>query len=117
MKEIVKNNLLIEKLGLKITDDTSNLSPNSNQNLTMARLSLDNLEWEEISRENIYEQMRFHNNSIYLKESKKLLLFGGYSNFKYHNDFIEYDIDKNKVTEINFEGDKISPRFFQVSQN
>ena len=112
MKEIVKNNLLIEKLGLKITDDTSNLSPNSNQNLTMARLSLDNLEWEEISRENIYEQMRFHNNSIYLKESKKLLLFGGYSNFKYHNDFIEYDIDKNKVTEINFEGDKISPRFF-----
>ena len=112
MKEIVKNNLLIEKLGLKITGDTSNLSADLNQNLTVARLSLDNLKWEEISSENIYDQMRFHNNSIYLKETNKLLLFGGYSNFKYHNDFIEYDINKNKITEINFKGDKISPRFF-----
>lgn len=77
MKEIVKNNLLIEKLGLKITGDTSNLSADLNQNLTVARLSLDNLKWEEISSENIYDQMRFHNNSIYLKETNKLLLFGG----------------------------------------
>ena len=112
MKQIVKNNLLIEKLGLKITDEESNLTPDSNQNLTMARLSLDNLSWDEISYDDIYDQMRFHNNSIHLNETKKLLLFGGYSNFKYHNDFVEYDIDENKITKINFKGDKISPRFF-----
>lgn len=112
MKQIVKNNLLIEKLGLKITGEESDLTSNSSQNLTMARLNLDNLSWNEISNDNIYDQMRFHNNSIYLNETKKILLFGGYSNFKYHNDFIEYDIDQNKISEINFGGDKISPRFF-----
>ena len=112
MKQIVKNNLLIEKLGLKITGEESNLTPDSNQNVTIARLSLDNLSWDEISYDNIYDQMRFHNNSIHLNETKKLLLFGGYSNFKYHNDFVEYDIDENKITKINFKGDKISPRFF-----
>ena len=112
MKEIIKNNLLIEKLGLKITGQESDLPSESNQNLTIARLSLDNLEWEEISSDNIYDQMRFHNNSIYLNETNKLFLFGGYSNFKYHNDFIEYDINENKINEINFRGDEVSPRFF-----
>ncbi len=112
MKEVVKNSLLVEKLGLKINSEEPKISPKKNNYGTIAILNLNNLQWKEVSKKSIFDEMRFHNNSIFQNDTKKLLLFGGYSNFTYHNDFKEYDFESNVKTELQFSGDTISPRFF-----
>ena len=113
LNEIAENDLLTQKLGLKINDlNTNNKLTNSTDLYTIASLDINSLEWKKIDNKEIFDKIRFHNNSILRKNYSKLLFFGGYSNFRYHNDFTEYDLKLKNKTIIDFEGDKISPRYF-----
>ena len=113
LNRIVNNDLLVQKLGLILDDDElEKKSVNKKDPYTIASFNLDTFSWEKISDENIFEEIRFHNNTFFNYESNTLLMFGGYSNFKYHNDFIQYDLTTNENSNLTFTGDNISPRFF-----
>ena len=113
LNRIINNDLLVQKLGLILDDDEiERKSVNKTDSYTIASLNLDTLKWKMISSENIFEEIRFHNNTLFNDKSNTLLMFGGYSNFKYHNDFIQYDLMTGNQSELTFTGDDITPRFF-----
>lgn len=53
-----------------------------------------------------------HHCAAYLPDSAKIVLFGGYGNRRYYNDFITFDVATSRWDTIPFTGDVISPRFF-----
>ena len=113
LNRIINNDLLVQKLGLILDDDEiEKKSANKTGSYTIASLNLDTLNWEMISSENIFEEIRFHNNTLFNDKSNSFLMFGGYSNFIYHNDFIQYDLNTKNQSELTFTGDNITPRFF-----
>ena len=113
LNRIINNDLLVQKLGLILDDDEiEKKSANKTGSYTIASLNLDTLNWEMISSENIFEEIRFHNNTLFDDKSNSFLMFGGYSNFIYHNDFIQYDLNTKNQSELTFTGDNITPRFF-----
>ena len=113
LNKIINNDLLIQKLGLVIEkDELAKKSLNLKNSYTVASLNLDTFIWEKISTENIFNEIRFHNNTLFNNKSNTFLMFGGYSNFNYHNDFIEYNLTTKNKSQLSFSGDVISPRFF-----
>ncbi len=67
--------------------------------------------FELLDKGNIDLQMH-HHCAAYLPDEGKILIFGGYGNRKYYNDFIEYDIATSRWDTVPFAGDVIPPRFF-----
>ena len=113
MNRMVKNDLLVQKLGLTIQSERKEEIEEKNKDLyTVASLSLDTFKWESIDEKNLFEEIRFHNNTFLNNKSDKMIMFGGYSNFHYFNDFIQYDLRTKERSEIIFTGDVIPPRFF-----
>ena len=111
IKRVIKNDLLVQKLGLNI-NDISVEKVISKDKTTLALFDISSSNWMQIQKEDLFEDIRFHNNSFLSKDNKHLFFFGGYSNFKFHNDFRRYDLKKNKYDSINLTGDIISPRFY-----
>ena len=113
MNRMVKNDLLIQKLGLTIeSEKKGEIEKKYKDSYTIASLSLDTFKWESIDEKNLFEEIRFHNNTFLNNKSDKMIMFGGYSNFRYFNDFIQYDLRTKERSEIIFTGDVIPPRFF-----
>lgn len=113
MNRMINNSLLVKKLGLIVDDDKIiSDSKNIKDSYTIASLDLGNFEWKKLSDRKIFDEIRFHNNTILKPEINSFFMFGGYSNFNYHNDFIKYNLSTQKLNNISFTGDKISPRFF-----
>jgi hypothetical protein len=113
MNRMVKNDLLIQKLGLTIeSEKKGEIEKKYKDSYTIASLSLDTFKWESIDEKNLFEEIRFHNNTFLNNKSDKMIMFGGYSNFHYFNDFIQYDLRTKERSEIIFTGDVIPPRFF-----
>ena len=113
MNRMVKNDLLVQKLGLTIQSERKEEIEEKNKDLyTVASLSLDTFKWESIDEKNLFEEIRFHNNTFLNNKSDKMIMFGGYSNFQYFNDFIQYDLRTKEKSKLIFTGDVIPPRFF-----
>ena len=113
MNRMVKNDLLVQKLGLTIKSEKKEEIEKKYKDLyTVASLSLDTFKWESIDEENLFEEIRFHNNTFLDNKSGKMIMFGGYSNFQYFNDFTQYDLSTKEKSKVIFTGDVIPPRFF-----
>jgi hypothetical protein len=113
MNRMVKNDLLVQKLGLTIQGERKEEIEKKYKDLyTVASLSLDTFKWESIDEENLFEEIRFHNNTFLDNKSGKMIMFGGYSNFQYFNDFTQYDLSTKEKSKVIFTGDVIPPRFF-----
>lgn len=77
----------------------------------MYRIDLSSHKWETINKKEIKLQLH-HHGGIYNTLRKQFILFGGYGNRKYSNQFIGYDLLKNHWDSLSFSGAMIAPRFF-----
>ena len=117
-----KNNLKVPmRLGTSFLDPNENklyvyeLSDVFEGNPAISSIDLDNPEyWIESSYQKLSQQ-RHHHTSFFDYKTKKYLIFGGYGNQWYTNDFNTYDIVNDNWNIEEFKGDIISPRFFSGS--
>ena len=104
-----QNKFLNKKLGIESINNT-NQSKNKNT-YSIASFSSSTGNWEGLFYKDILKNPLFHFNAYYENSSQNILIFGGYSDFKYLNRFLKYDSYSNSINEILMEGDNISPRF------
>ena len=114
-----KNTLKVPmRLGTSFLDPIENklyvyeLSDVSDGKPSISSIDLDNPGyWVENSYQKLSQQ-RHHHNGFFNFKTKKYLIFGGYGNQWYTNDFNTYDVINDSWSIEEFEGDNITPRFF-----
>lgn len=114
-----KNNLKVPmRLGTSFLDPNENklyvyeLSDVLEGNPTISSIDLNNPDyWLQNSYQKLSQQ-RHHHNGFFDYKTKKYLIFGGYGNQLYTNDFNTYDVINDNWSIEEFNGDIISPRFF-----
>jgi hypothetical protein len=102
-----QNKFLNKKLGIESINNTNQ----SKNTYSIASFSSSTGNWEGLFYKDILKNPLFHFNAYYENSSQNVLIFGGYSDFKYLNRFLKYDSYSNSINEILMEGDNISPRF------
>ena len=102
-----QNKFLNKKLGIESINNTNQ----SKNTYSIASFSSSTDNWEGLFYKDILKNPLFHFNAYYENSSQNILIFGGYSDFKYLNRFLKYDSYSNSINEILMEGDNISPRF------
>lgn len=102
-----QNKFLNKKLGIESINNTNQ----SKNTYSIASFSSSTGNWEGLFYKDILKSPLFHFNAYYENSSQNILIFGGYSDFKYLNRFLKYDSYSNSINEILMEGDNISPRF------
>jgi len=78
---------------------------------SIASLGMRDLKWQVVGK-TILPQQRHHHNMFYNLQQDTIYLFGGYGAYSYYNKFIKYDRGKDRWEEVQFKGDRITPRFF-----
>lgn len=79
---------------------------------TVASLNLDSLTWKIESGDDLHRELNHHGSYFFNKEHK-LLIFGGFGNMIYSNDFQYYNLNEKKWSApIDVKGDSIFPRYF-----
>jgi two-component SAPR family response regulator len=115
-----KNELPVSmRLGLSIIDSNSNklyvyeVNDIQHGQVTIANLdfNLDSLYWNVNSTEELPTQ-RHHHNSFIHKEKNELIIFGGFGNQLFTNNFNTFNLNTNKWSLQSFKGDTITPRYF-----
>ena len=81
---------------------------------TISSLNLDSLKWKIHSYKQLPQQ-RHHHNGFFNQEAQTFMIFGGFGNQKFSNEFNVYNIETDSWELSSFTGDKISPRFFSGS--
>ena len=104
-----QNKFLNKKLGIESINNTK--QSNNKNTYSIASFSSSTSNWQGLFYKDILKNPLFHFNAYYENSSQNILIFGGYSDFKYLNRFLKYDSYSNSVNEILMEGDNISPRF------
>ena len=104
-----QNKFLNKKLGIESINNTK--QSNNKNTYSIASFSSSTSNWQGLFYKDILKNPLFHFNAYYENSSKNILIFGGYSDFKYLNRFLKYDSYSNSINEILMEGDNISPRF------
>ena len=104
-----QNKFLNKKLGIESINNTK--QSNDKNTYSIASFSSSTSNWQGLFYKDILKNPLFHFNAYYENSSQNILIFGGYSDFKYLNRFLKYDSYSNSINEILMEGDNISPRF------
>ena len=104
-----QNKFLNKKLGIESINNTK--QSNNKNTYSIASFSSSTSNWQGLFYKDILKNPLFHFNAYYENSSQNILIFGGYSDFKYLNRFLKYDSYSNSINEILMEGDNISPRF------
>lgn len=104
-----QNKFLNKKLGIESINNTK--QSNNKNTYSIASFSSSTSNWQGLFYKDILKNPLFHFNAYYENSSQNVLIFGGYSDFKYLNRFLKYDSYSNSINEILMEGDNISPRF------
>ena len=102
-----QNKFLNKKLGIESINNTNQ----SKNTYSIASFNSSTSNWQGLFYKDILKNPLFHFNAYYENSSQNILIFGGYSDFKYLNRFLKYDSYSNSINEILIEGDNISPRF------
>ena len=79
--------------------------------VSISELNLNSLKWKKISKSQLPQQ-RHHHIGYFNSDNNEYLIFGGFGNKKYSNEFNSYSINTDKWSAINFSGETIPPRFF-----
>ena len=104
-----QNKFLNKKLGIESINNTK--QSNNKNTYSIASFNSSTSNWQGLFYKDILKNPLFHFNAYYENSSQNILIFGGYSDFKYLNRFLKYDSYSNSINEILIEGDNISPRF------
>ncbi|MCD8178550.1 MAG: DNA-binding transcriptional activator [Tannerellaceae bacterium] len=78
---------------------------------TVASLDLATMDWHTVGTDYLTMQLH-HHTGFYNAARKQYMVFGGFGNQKYSNEFRVYDIKEDKWKTIPFSGDPVAPRFF-----
>lgn len=78
---------------------------------TFAALNLESLDWRTTGRDDI-DRHRHHHTSFFNPHEKTLIVFGGYGNRSYYNNFLNYNIKEDHWDTLTVSGDRIEPRYF-----
>ena len=104
-----QNKFLNKKLGIESINNTK--QSNNKNTYSIASFNSSTSNWQGLFYKDILKNPLFHFNAYYENSSQNILIFGGYSDFKYLNRFLKYDSYSNSINEILMEGDNIPPRF------
>ena len=104
-----QNKFLNKKLGIESINNTK--QSNNKNTYSIASFSSSTSNWQGLFYNDILKNPLFHFNAYFENSTQNILIFGGYSDFKYLNRFLKYDSYSNSINEILMEGDNISPRF------
>ena len=83
---------------------------------SLASINMNTFQWEAWSY-NQLEKQSHHHISYFDSEKGEYIIFGGYGNKEYFNDFYSISKKDNIWKKLHFKGDNISPRFFSGSTN
>lgn len=87
----------------------------SYQGPTVASLDLQSFEWRVESHDRLPTQLH-HHASYFDADSKKYIIFGGFGNMRFSNQFYQYDLNTRKWEIFTVhEKEKITPRYFTSS--
>jgi hypothetical protein len=79
---------------------------------TVASLDLDTYRWTAENSEQLASPLH-HNASFLNPATEQYILFGGFGNMHYSNEFFSYDLNKKEWDTLSgFAGDFLSPRYF-----
>jgi two-component SAPR family response regulator len=81
-------------------------------NATVASLDLVHHQWTSLGTETLPMQLH-HHSGYFDTERNQYIIFGGFGNRKYNNQFYSFDLNRQKWDTIPYSGDKIKPRYFQ----
>jgi len=104
-----ENKFLNKKLGVQSLEKDS--KDQLNNTYSLGSINSSSNTWKNLYSYNILEQPLFNFNTHYDYLSNSLLIFGGYSDFKFRNDFLKFNFNTNVFDKIIFSGDNISPRY------
>lgn len=78
--------------------------------VTIAALDAATLTWQVIGK--AYTPVQLHHHNGFLMKDKRYIVFGGFGNRRYNNNFLAYNPVADHWDTLHFEGARISPRFF-----
>ncbi len=81
------------------------------KDIMMAEYSFDSNTWSVISKEKLPTE-RHHHGRFFDKKNNRLIIFGGFGNLLYTNDFYGFDLNRKTWSKLHFKGDIIHPRYF-----
>lgn len=79
--------------------------------VSVAYLDLTDFSWSAVSTSVLPVQL-YHHTGFSDWKNNRYIIFGGFGFTRYSNDFYAYDLKENQWSMLNFEGDKITPRYF-----
>lgn len=82
----------------------------------IATLSLDNYEWSVKSTEQLPRQLH-HHCSFTDEANRRHIIFGGFGNLHYSDNFYSYSLEENHWDKLNFERNPVTPRYFASMGN
>lgn len=94
-----------EELTVYELNDVSSNKP------TIASINLSTLNWEIWSNEQ-FDKQSHHHISNFTPEKEEYIIFGGFGNKEYFNEFYSIKKGDSNWEKLHFKGDTISPRFF-----
>lgn len=88
--------------------EINNLPVNS---ITISSLDLSTLQWQPIGK--AYSKVQLHHhNGFWDSKEHRYIVFGGFGNRLYSNNFLAYNEGVDRWDTLSFKGDNIPPRFF-----
>ena len=87
------------------------VSASAENDTTIAYLGTETLRWTPLSADILPTQLHHHSN-YYDSKKREYIIFGGFGNLRYSDNFYSYKPDLNKWDTLRAEGDVITPRYF-----
>jgi two-component SAPR family response regulator len=74
-------------------------------------LNLSNLHWTSVTSDLLPKQLHHHSSFMDIEENR-YIIFGGFGNNSYYNNFFSFNLPTSTWDKLEFEGDQITPRYF-----
>lgn len=78
--------------------------------VTMAALDVSTRTWQVTGK--AYTPVQLHHHNGFLMKDNRYVVFGGFGNKCYSNNFLAYNPVTDRWDTLHFKGDRVSPRFF-----
>ncbi len=86
-------------------------SPLDGGDVTIAEYSITDKKWVIVSKDKLERQLHHHGKFLDAANNR-FIIFGGFGDLRYNNQFYCFDLNTNKWEKLTFTGDTIFPRYF-----
>lgn len=87
------------------------ITPTLDKEASIAKLDLATNTWTAVS-DHTFPKRLHHHGKFYDATNHRFIIFGGFGNKHYNNEFNSYDLSTNTWSKLTFTGDVIFPRYF-----